>query len=338
MTFNNLNSDAILHEYEQLRLANRRTLSERKEAIYKEIPRIEEIDQTSSLSYLASIRSRLKGIDTDKSGIYSTSVDNRKLTAEKRMLLKQAGYPENYLDPIFACTKCGDMGAVDGEKCSCYVNKIIDKLYLESNLANILNKENFDTFSLEYYSDEIPSGMEQSSKDNITQILRRSKEFAEGFDTKKTERGNILIYGESGLGKTFLSNCIAKAVLDKGHSVLYLSAAELLDTVVGGYIMQNKSELETLYNYVYNCELLIIDDLGTEFTNNFVLTQLFEIINKRDLSGKSTLISTNLNMKNLRDRYTERVLSRIVANYTVFNIYGDNIRYQKRKKYINSQM
>ena len=100
--------------------------------------------------------------------------------------------------------------------------------------------------------------------------------------------------------------------------------------------MQQKIELEDLYKYIYNCELLIIDDLGTELTNSFVQSQLFEIINKRELSGLSTLISTNLSMLQLRDKYSERIMSRIVANYTVFNIYGDNIRYQKRKKAINS--
>ena len=116
--------------------------------------------------------------------------------------------------------------------------------------------------------------------------------------------------------------------------MFYLSANELFEGILAEYLMNRKTELEELYNYIYNSELLVIDDLGTELTNNFVLSQLFEIINKRKIIGLSTLISTNLSMKQLRDRYSERIMSRIIADYTVFNIYGDNIRYQKRKKAI----
>ena len=125
--------------------------------------------------------------------------------------------------------------------------------------------------------------------------------------------------------------------MDRKHSVFYLSANELFEDILAGHIMKNDNDYTDLYNFIYNCELLIIDDLGTELTNNFVLSELFEIINKRSIIGKSTLISTNLSIKQLRDRYTERIMSRIVDNYTVFNMYGDNIRYQKRKQAINSQ-
>jgi len=336
MTYNTLNIEAILHEYEKTRLTNKRILQDRHDLIYDSIPRIKEIDDQSALSYLEAARLRVLGEDANKETTNKTKSANRKLSEEKKELLVANGYSPDFLEPIYTCKVCQDTGYVNGQRCSCFTNKIIDALYLQSNLKNILAKENFDTFSLEYYSKEVPENKQYSPYENISNILDISKNFINRFQSSQKERGNILIYGETGLGKTFLTNCIAKALLDNGHSVLYLSAGELFESILAGYIMNQKFELEDLYRYIYNSELLIIDDLGTELTNNFVLSQLFEIINKREISGLSTLISTNLAMKQLRDRYSERIMSRIIANYTVFNIYGDNIRYQKRKKAINS--
>ena len=331
-----LSIENILHEYEKTRLANKRIIQDRKNEIYAKIPRIFEIDSDSTSSYLEIAKMRVLGKDNDKSQTRIASYKNRELAKEKTLLLEQHGYPADYLDPIYTCKICKDTGYVNQEKCSCFINKIIDSLYLQSNLNNILKQENFNTFSFEYYSKELYNDKKFSPYDNVKNIVEHSKNFINRFETQKSYRGNILIYGETGLGKTFLTNCIAKELLDAGHSVLYLSAGELFESVLAGYLMNQKIELEDLFRYIYNSELLIVDDLGTELTNNFVLSQFFEIINKRETSGRSTLISTNLSMKQLRDRYSERIMSRIIANYTVFNMYGDNIRYQKRKKEISS--
>lgn len=336
MTDKKITIEDIIHGYERTRLNNKRLLQQREEEIFEKIPRIKEISISSAVSYLDAARARLRGGAAGRDIARDIKGNNRRLTEEKRNLLVKNGYPADYLDPIFDCSLCKDTGYSDGKKCSCFLSKIIDSLYLQSNLGNILLKENFDTFSFEYYSNDVAKGMNYSPLDNMKSIFKKAKEFADSFETKKNERGNILIYGETGLGKTFISNCIAKQLLDNNHSVLYLSSNELFEDILSGYIMNRKTELEDLHNYIYKCELLIIDDLGTELTNNFVQTQLFEIINKRENLGLSTLVSTNLGMKQLRDRYTERVMSRIIANYTVFNVYGDNIRYQKRKKAINN--
>lgn len=333
MNYNTLNIEDILHGYERTRLANKRLLQERREEIYRRIPRIEEIDSVTTSDYLRAARLRVLGDPGTEHGRTPADIrtNNRQLAEEKRHLLIQAGYPADYLEPIYNCPQCQDTGYVDGKRCSCFIEHIIDSLYLQSNLKNRLEAENFQTFSCEYYSREPYTGKDFSPYENITKILNRSKDFIARFETQADKRGNILIYGETGMGKTFLTNCIAKELLDHGHSVLYLSANELFESVLAEFLMNRKTELEDLYNYIYNSELLIIDDLGTELTNNFVLSQLFEIINKREINGLSTLISTNLSMKQLRDRYSERIMSRIIAEYTVFNIYGDNIRYQKRK-------
>ncbi|MBQ7706434.1 MAG: ATP-binding protein [Lachnospiraceae bacterium] len=333
MTYQKMSIEDILHDYERLRLSNNRTLQNRKNEIYSRIPRIREIDAENSLSYISAAKMKLNNKSANE--ISSIKQKNRERTAEKKKLLLENGFPEDYLEPIYNCPVCKDTGFIDQKRCKCFLDKIIGGLYLQSNLKNIFKKENFDTFSLDYYSKEIPAQKAFSPYDNVKNILDKTHEIIKDFENNKG-CANILIYGETGLGKTFLTNCIAKELLDGGHSVFYLSANELFEDILAGYKMNNNKSYSDLYNYIYNCELLIIDDLGTELTNNFVLSELFEIINKREITDKSTLVSTNLSIKQLRDRYSERIMSRIVDNYTVFNIYGDNIRYQKRKQAYNS--
>lgn len=343
MNYSSLNIEEILRGYEKRRLENKRLLQQRREQIYSLIPRIEEIERTSTSLYIEAARSRVINA-ANKQNTEDAKNTNRHLRQEKEALLKKHGYPSDYLEPIYTCKLCHDTGYVDSEdkasanpvrKCTCFTNQIIDALYLSSNLNKVLEQENFDTFDMSYYSKE-KKGQQFSPHENMGNIIKRSKEFTKSFETKERDRGNILMYGETGMGKTFLTNCIAKELLDNGHSVLYLSANELFENILSGYVMNQKTELAELYKYIYNSELLIIDDLGTELTNNFVLSQLFEIINQRSIKGLSTLISSNLTMTGLRERYSERIVSRIIADYTVFYMYGDNIRYQKRKKTITS--
>ena len=170
MTYNTLNIEDILHEYEQTRLNNKRLLQERRDKIYSEIPRISEIDSTAAASYLQAARLRVMGQDTDKTHTQTTKSANRILTAEKHQLLVNAGYPADYLEPIYNCPICQDTGYVNQQKCSCFVNRIVDALYLQSNLKNILAKENFNTFSLEYYSKEILADKQYSPYENISNI------------------------------------------------------------------------------------------------------------------------------------------------------------------------
>lgn len=335
MTYKKLSIEDILHDYEKIRQNNFRVLQERKNEIYNLIPRIKEIDEESSVSYIKAARLKLNNQSDVE--VASIKEKNRKLTKEKKELLLKHNYPEDYLEPIYNCPICKDTGYSGQERCKCFSEKIIDGLYQQSNLQNIFEKENFKTFSLDYYSKEIHSkNKSYTPYDNAKNILDTTHKLINNFDND-ISCANILIYGETGLGKTFLTNCIAKELLDRGHSVFYLSSNELFEEILAGYIMNNKTGYAELYDFIFNCEMFIIDDLGTELTNNFVLSELFEIINKRSIIGKSTLISTNLSIKQLRDRYSERIMSRIVDNYTVFNLYGDNIRYQKRKQAINSQ-
>lgn len=331
-----LKKESILHDYEQLRLKNRLALQDREEEIDKKIPEIKQLRQSSRLSYIALAKKRLTDPgQTTQTGTANAAVSaqNRDNTARIRELLLMHGYPATYLDPIYDCPVCNDQGYIDGRMCECFKRRIVDSLYQQSNMSHVLDKENFDTFDLNYYSREASASRRWATApyDNACNILQIAKDFVARFSTQETERGNLLLYGEPGLGKTFLTNCIAKSLLDSGHTVLYLSAIDIFEQIFGQYLINKKFELEELYNYIYNSELLIIDDLGTETTNTFVCSSLFAIINQRELDGKSTVISTNLSMQDLQERYSERIMSRIVESYTVLHLYGENIRYQKRK-------
>jgi DNA replication protein DnaC len=195
-------------------------------------------------------------------------------------------------------------------------------MYQQSNLREILDVENFSTLSYQYYDSE--------NLEKMRIAIETCKKFTENFD--KTFE-NILLCGTVGIGKTFLSNCIAKEVLDKGHSVLYLSAFQLFDLMAKNSFSGNapkESSVAEQYPHIFDSDLLIIDDLGTELANSFTMAGFFLVINERILRKKSTLISTNLSPEEILTTYTERTASRIISNYTMLKLSGSDIRLKKK--------
>lgn len=326
----NINYDDILSQLSRTRQFNLRKQDKRKAEVYNNLPRVKEIDDTIAHLAVQAAKARIR---KQIPGDAADTVDIKALKDEKRRLITKAGYPENYMSPIYTCPICKDNGYVDGKPCSCLKQMVITQLYEQSSIQRVLETENFDTFSLDFYRDEPLNGYEYTPYQNAKSILSAAKAFTKNF---QNNRPGILIYGETGTGKSFLTNCIAKDLLDKGYTVLYLSAINLFDNILQDIIINNSQERSRrmLYDYIYECDFLIIDDLGTEFTNSFVLSQLFEIINSRTIKGQSTLISTNLDLGKIRQRYTERIMSRIIDSYLIFNLYGDNIRYVKRMRHI----
>lgn len=249
------------------------------------------------------------------------------LRSSKEGLLKSFGFPGNYLDPIYDCPNCHDTGYIDNKKCQCFKKAVIELLYTQSNLKAVLEKENFSTFSLDFYSENhIDPKTKRSSRMIIQDALFVCKDFTQTFDS---DFRNLFIYGDTGIGKTFLSNCIAKELMDKAFSVIYFSAPELFGTFAKSTFNKD-AEAENMNHYIYDCDLLIIDDLGTELTNSFVVSQFFSCINERLLREKSTIISTNLGLDALRDIYSERVFSRITSSYAMLKLTGDDIRIKKK--------
>ena len=198
----------------------------------------------------------------------------------------------------------------------------------ESNLNDIIDRENFETFRLDLYSDDIDDydrDLQCTPHKNMLQVIKRVKSFIEGFDE---EHKNLLIYGNTGLGKTFLTNCIAKEILNSGHTVLYYTTFSLFDMLskytfkYEDYPKESFAQRESLLS----CELLIIDDLGTELTSAFTLEQLYSIINERLINNLSTVISTNLMPGQINQRYGERIFSRLSKDYDFIKLIGKDIR------------
>lgn len=311
--------DTILNRYEVTRLKNHRLHEERREYVYKNVEGYKELeDSTVSISMDVAKR-KMEGDDDALSELHRLLSD---LKSMKRSLLKGAGLPEDYLDPLYDCPNCKDTGYVGVEKCHCLRQQIIDALYAQSNLKEILAENNFNKLSYDYHTGDALEAFKRA--------VAISKDFVANFDY---EHKNLLFYGSVGTGKSFLSGCIAKEILDSNHSVIYFSANALFEALAREtFEKQSHEDLYNFYDYIYNCDLLIVDDLGTEVSNSFVSNQLFSFINERNLRKKSTIISTNLSLEQIKDRYSERVFSRIISTYTACKLSGADIRIVKRNR------
>lgn len=346
MPLTNQQYNAVTRQYDLIRIKNRHILDDRIEDVLAKAPEYFEFDKKiSELSVEASKRILSPGITDDEKKEIKKDLDANLRDAEnaKKEILVRLYNDPNYLDPIYTCPKCKDTGYVDNiteysmkSQCECFKKKAIELIYGDSNLKNITSGENFNTFDLSLYPDtpsEELSGV--SPREYMRKLVNETKNFVRDFDKK---HGNFLFYGKAGVGKTFLSNCIASELIKGVHSVIYFTATNLFDSLRkdiarNGFYDDSSSDGLGREDIVY-CDLLIIDDLGTEYPNQFTVNKLFNIINDRLLNNKSTIISTNLSLKELRDIYTERTFSRLVNLYNIRKIVGNDLRYVLRDKYL----
>ena len=318
--------DALMREYDRNKLMHKRELDEKFNEIYSKIPRIREINESiSSISIQGAKRMLLEGEGTTE----DIKKQIEALSKEKASLLRQNGYPEDYLTMEYTCPKCQDTGDVGQHKCSCLKNSIIEILYEQSNIKDVLEKENFNTFSFKHYDNDVKDSITGLTPlENMHEVVKTCRDYIDNF---KTEYRSLYLYGPTGVGKTFLTNCIAKELIESSHSVIYVSSIRLFELLADSTFKKNGSlEGKDLANNILDCDLLIIDDLGTEMVNSFTAASLFNCINERHLRRKSVIISTNLSLAELRQTYSERVFSRITSNYTLLKIYGDDLRLKLR--------
>ena len=329
MSNNNLKN--LLKEYEIKRLHAEQLADERTEELYSKYPRLSEINKEIANLGISVSRELLQ--KNDSSLVEDLKSKINILKEEKRQILKEHNLDENYLLPKYECSLCNDTGYITKnnktEMCSCLKQKLINIQYNKSNI-NKLDYENFKNFDENMYSDEINEEKYHSSispRKNILVIKKIVDNFIKNFDNPKGK--NLLFTGSPGLGKTFLSNCIAKELIDSGKIVLYQTAPAMLDNIVDCKFGKNTVSKEFIDN-IFESDLLIIDDLGTETMNNIKFTELFNVINTRILDNKKTIISTNLSIQNLFSIYDERIVSRIVGYYDICKFFGDDIRFKIR--------
>lgn len=319
MNLSSAHYDSIMREYDNQRLENMHMLNARITEVYEKVPEIKQLDEL-----ISQLAENYADSFTKTSGM-SFEEYRRKLAdlrMEKQALLKCYRIAPEMLQMQYRCPDCQDTGYIENEKCHCFRQKIIDEMYQQSNLREILKAENFSTLSYQYYDTD--------NLEKMKVAIEACKKFTENFN--KTFE-NILLCGTVGIGKTFLSNCIAKEILDQGHSVLYLSAFQLFDLMAKNSFSGNISKEESIakqYPHIFESDLLIIDDLGTELANSFTVAGFFLVINERILRKKSTLISTNLSPEEILTTYTDRTASRIISNYTMLKLSGSDIRLKKK--------
>ena len=323
MPLQNYQYDTIMREYSKTQSQNRRILEERTQEIYKKIPRIREIDEEVATLSAKKARALLSG---ESSGLEDLKAAISLLSQERNALLVCNSYPEDYLELPYKCPVCQDTGYVGSQKCTCFKKAEIELLYTQSNLKEILKKENFDHFSFDYYSDTMKNeATGLTARETAKRAYNTARNFVDDFDKRAQ---NLFLYGSTGVGKTFLSHCIASELLKTAHCVLYFSAFDLFDRLAQT-AFSRKSETDPGDDFILDCDLLIIDDLGTELTNSFVSSQLFLCINERISRRKSTIISTNLKLEDFSATYSERTFSRIASNYQMLKLIGKDIRIQK---------
>ena len=319
-----------IRDLERQRLQAQKTLTGRQAFLYEKLPRIKEIDDEMAAIGLELAKLVLKR-EADNTSAEAMRAKNEKLADEKAKILYDNGYDDTFFSDAYNCAACKDTGFFHEKHCHCLKQRLITKCYEMSNLAKVLERENFDAFNINYYSDIIDIAHGMSPRDNMNRIWTTSLRFVENFD-KKFE--NLLFYGPTGLGKTFLSNCIAKELLDTGKTVLYTTAGQLFKLVEDVRFNRGKAAEGPAYlSMVPDVDLLIIDDLGTEFSTVVTNSELFDFINTRLLNKKSTIISTNLAPRDFEEYYSDRITSRIFGEYTLLGFIGDDIRIAKKHGY-----
>lgn len=332
---NSSNLKTLLTEYEKKRMQAIYDAEQRKLDIYKKEPKLEQIDDELSKTAINISKKMLVHKDTSLLEELNRKIST--LKQEKEKILSSLGKDESYLKPYYECIDCFDTGYIttsyESTMCHCLRQKLFNLEYNKSNLSN-LEKENFKNFSFDLYSNEINEEKYHSKispRKNIEFIYKLSQKFIEEFNN--TETKNLLFTGNTGLGKSFLSSCIANELLKKGKTVLYQTAPVMLDTIMD-YRFGKANTSKDIYDNLLNVDLLIIDDLGTECINNMKFSELFNVINTRLLNSSKitkTIISTNLSLDNLFSTYDERIVSRLVGNYNICYFFGDDIRFKNKK-------
>ena len=311
----------IMKKYEELREKEKLSLLKRKEEVERKAPELAYIENK-----IAKLSMELAMLNFKRNVSYEVEFPKLKneitdLRAKRLEILSSLGYPLDYLEQHYTCSKCQDTGYIRQDKCTCYKKNLIDVYHRTSDFNDLIREYTFDHFKLELYENE-EGAYPISPKENISNILESSLSYIRNF---KNISSNLLFYGSPGTGKTFLSSCIAKELLDAGFLVVYRTADGLIQNLKDVKFNDNFELLDLLLN----CDLLIIDDLGTELSTEFSKVELFNFLNTKLLRKKKMIISTNLTLENLKNKYDERIYSRLVGDFNLYKFLGQDLRIKK---------
>jgi len=319
-----------LQKFEADRQERRDRFEQRRATIFDREPRLKAVDARLRSTASRIISSALRYGTDPTTAVEALREENLALQQEKRLLIDQLGLPEDALEETPACPLCGDTGYRNGSVCLCLRAYYGREQQRELSRMLDLGSQSFDTFLTEKYSEDRMPGKNKTIRQHMEEkVLDTCKEFAWNFG--KTP-GNLLLFGAPGLGKTHLSAAIAREVSGKGYSVVYDTAVHVFERFEIRKFSREESEVDADVNRILSCDLLILDDLGTEMTTAFVQSALYTIINTRLIEKKSTIISTNLMPSELSQRYSPQIASRIEGEYERLAFVGEDLRRKKREE------
>ena len=321
MGFNKENYKRIKEEYDGKYLRAQEAARLRRAEVHTALPEIEQIDRELAATGFKIFDATLRG---DMSRIDAINAENAALQAKRAIIMKTAGFAPDYTEIKYECEECGDTGTVEYSMCKCMKKRLVEASIESSGMSDLIKRQNFANFSLGYY-DQSPEIQKR-----MTTIYNFLKNYAENFEPAKS--GNLALFGGTGLGKTHLSSAVAGTVIEKGNDVYYTSAMNLFADFEEKQFGNSASHEATgdIEQY-FTCDLLIIDDLGSEMINQFTVSCLYNVINSRLNHKKPTIISSNLTQDEFRKKYWDRISSRVFGEYLVLPFVGSDIRQKKIK-------
>ena len=339
MAYNSKVVKKVLGDFDNKYKAAAVNAENRKKELYIKIPGFQDIDKALSATYI-ELAGAMLNTSSDNGGEAETKIGDIKkrnldLQKKRKSLLKKSGYPENYTEPVYECPDCGDTGYKNEIICDCLKKALAAESINYSGLGRVIKNQTFENFDLNHYdkknSSEKFKMINESPYKYMKSIYADCKRFAENFGEKNsdpTER-NLMFMGPTGLGKTHLSSAVAHEVIKKGCDVFYDSAQSILYSFEKERFSRAGTFDPDIIERYMTCDLLIIDDLGTEYSGNMSVSSLYNLINMRLLENKSMIISTNLTSKEVELKYDARIVSRIFGEFSILNFIGDDIRFKK---------
>ncbi|MCQ2480140.1 MAG: ATP-binding protein [Clostridia bacterium] len=322
MSYTTAEYESARRELERRRAKAEKIQKEHHEEVIAKIPEITEIESQMAQTALSVIKALGMGKDSVP---YVKQLEAASLSAQQRRaeLLKENGFPEDYIKVKYTCPQCEDKGFVNGRMCSCHKSILKNQAYEKLCNSFPLDKFTFQNFSTDYYPD---SGNGITPRQRMNSVFEFCKNYAMDFSRSSP---SLILQGNTGLGKTHLSLAIAGAVIKGGYGVVYCSAQNILNRLENEKF--GRAEYSDTEKNLLQCDLLILDDLGSEFSTQFTVSAVYNIINSRLLNGKPTIISTNLSPEGIESAYTPRIASRIYSEYVLLQFDGNDIRQLKMR-------
>ncbi len=321
MSYNLQNYSLLKQQYRQKRAKAQEQANRRLLQLYVQLPELQQVDellQNTTARVLQAVITR----DTDVSAkVEQLRAENAELQTARKELLISRGYAPDYTEPHYDCAICEDTGAVGTAMCACMKKALIEMEYQSSGLGELMKTQSFSTFDLSYYSDDA------NALDAARRVYTEAQSYAQSFAVNSSE--SLLFLGNTGLGKTHLCTAIAKEIIDRGFHVIYETAQDFFAQMELAQFGQGEKPNTSRY---FNCDLLILDDLGTELTNQFTVSCLYNLINTRLNRHLPMIINTNLTQNDLTECYSDRIASRLFGHFRPFLFLGKDIRSQKLRR------